>query len=383
MTRSFSFTQSPAPLYDNAWAHRMVKEMSLREKIGQLFVVAATSYNKINSSELVKSLIADYGIGGIIFLGSRTVEDQVSVTRELQQLSRIPLLITLDAEWGLGMRLKNGMSFPFNRELGKLNDTDLVYQVGKEIGRQLAVIGVHMNFAPVIDVDNNPLNPVIGKRSFGDDPECVAQNGIAYAQGLRDAGILACVKHFPGHGDTAADSHHELPKISHKRDRLDVIELYPFRQLIKHSIAAIMIAHLEVPALEPKAKLPTSLSYRTITDLLKHELRFEGLVITDGLRMRGASDHYKPGEVELNAFLAGNDILLCPLNVPKAVTLIEVAIKEGKVTEQDLDARVIKIMQAKAWAFTQQARYNQDNVERDIIGELFTPEAYALKGKVT
>jgi beta-glucosidase-like glycosyl hydrolase len=274
------------------------------------------------------------------------------------------------------MRLKNTVSFPRNAILGAQKDYDLVYEMSQEIGRQLASIGVHMNLAPVVDVNSNPRNPVIGSRSFGDNPHDVALNGIAFARGLHDAGILSCAKHFPGHGDTTTDSHVTLPVVNHPRERLDSIELAPFIELINHQIPAIMTAHLAVPALEPDITKPASLSRAVVTDLLKNELQFTGLVITDGLGMRGASDAYKPGELELQALLAGNDILLCPLDVPKAALLIEQAITDGHFAEQELNHRVEKILRAKAWAFN----HHPESVNPVYdYKQLHTPHAYALQ----
>lgn len=384
--------QKTAPsLFDKDAIESKIKSLSLKEKIGQLFIVAATSnpdyaneaptpkfpYNV--KTEYIKMLIQNHHIGGIIFFRPSTPEKQVAATNEFQKLSNIPLFIALDAEWGLSMRLQETIKFPRNGAFEKVENTDLIYQLGKEIGRQLTLIGVHMNLAPVVDINNNPQNPVIGDRSFGDNPQLVTQKSIAYMQGLLDSGIIACAKHFPGHGDTTVDSHEDLPVINHTRDHLDAIELYPFKQLIEKQVPAIMTAHLAVPALEPNLQVPTSLSYNTTTNFLKNELGFKGLVITDGLGMQGVSKYYEPGHIELNAFLAGNDILLCPLDVPKASMLIENAITQGIISEQELDSRVMKIMLAKAWAFAQNPLALNPVYDQQ---QLHTPAAYLLQKNI-
>lgn len=364
--------------------------MSLREKIGQLFILAAVAdesrhkdfmvtapYNI--TTDYIKHIITTYRPGGIIFLGKGTTKHIVDATNMYQTLSTSPLLIALDAEWGLSMRLQDAVVFPRNTIVGEINDVDLTYQMAQEIGRQLTLIGVHCNLAPVVDVNNNPLNPIIATRSFGDNPELVAQHSIAYMRGLHDAGILSCAKHFPGHGDTTTDSHHDLPVIEHTRSRLDTIELYPFKELIKAGTPAIMTAHLCVPALEP-TRIPTSLSHTVVTDVLKNELGFTGLVITDGLGMKGVTQQYAPGDIELQAFLAGSDMLLCPVDMPKAVALIEQAIINDTVSEQELDARVIKILKAKQWAFSQHPASLHPVYDYE---QLHTAHAYDLQKKLT
>lgn len=248
-------------------------------------------------------------------------------------------------------------------------------------------MGVHINFAPVADINTNPNNPVINHRSFGDNPENVSQKTAAFAQGLHDAGIIACAKHFPGHGDTDVDSHYDLPLIRHDIDRLHDIELTPFKHLIANHIPAIMTAHIAVPslrscelrragpALEKGTNIPASLSYNVVTGLLKKELGFTGLVVTDGLGMRGVTQQYEQGYVELNALLAGNDILLCPVDVPCAIDLIMHAIESKQFSEDELDARVLKILLAKEWVLKQN---NKTNMLYDH-DSLHTQNAYNLK----
>ncbi len=339
----------------------ILNTLTLDQKIGQLFMVAAVSDEESNKAfiertpyrvdkDYVSELITTYHIGGIIFLGTGNSKQQIKRTRYFQQLSSIPLLIGQDLEPGLIMNIRlPEIRWPNSMTLGAIQDLNLIYELGKQIGEQCKKLGVHINFAPVIDVNNNPENPVINIRSFGDDARNVTQKAEAFMRGLQDAGVLACGKHFPGHGDTSQDSHDCIPLIQHDKKRLYSIELYPFKELIKDGIASIMIAHLEVPAFEPDKNRPSSLSKNIVTHLLKEELGFDGLIITDGLGMQGVRKYLDPGEIELQALLAGNDILLCPIDVPKSISLIKKAFQNGRLTEKKLDHHVLKILMAKEW----------------------------------
>ncbi|MFI5333307.1 MAG: glycoside hydrolase family 3 protein [Candidatus Babeliales bacterium] len=362
---SYATQQPPYACVTGDWARSTLASLTLREKIGQLFVVATTScfeqQEEVLAASLFKcaykmdpdhinQLITDYHIGGLIFLYKSTPELQIAATNAYQERSHIPLLIAQDCEWGLSMRLYNTLEFPKNNLLGKIADKQLIYAMGNEVGRQCKALGVHLNCAPVVDVCNNPNNKLLQKRAFGDNPELVAHAGLLMMRGLQDAGIIACAKHFPGHGDTSVDSHTNLPCITHAREHLEQIELVPFKHLIDHGVSAVMLAHLAVPALEPETHHPSSLSYAITTQLLEQELNFTGLKITDGLGMGALTKHYAPGIIELEAFLAGNDILLCPLDVPRAVELIENAVLSNRVSIEDLDRRVLKILYAKEWA---------------------------------
>ena len=377
-------------------AAAMLKKLTLPEKIGQLFMVAAASnfdqpteslatmlhtspYNM--DPEHVKKMIKDHHAGGVIFLFQSEPKTQREWIGMYQKEAKIPLLIAQDLEWGLSMRLNSNpakvVRYPRAMTLGALSEDNeqLIYRMGKEIGSQCAQVGVHMNFAPVVDVNNNPKNPVIHDRSFGDDPKKVARLAALYARGLQDAGIIACAKHFPGHGDTDTDSHLDLPVINHTKKRLNEIELPPFRALIDAGVGAVMNAHLAIPALEATPNRPSSLSYDVVTKLLKQDMGFQGLVVTDGLGMDAITKHYAPGDLEYKAFLAGNDILLCPLDIPRAAELIKQAIQNGNVTEEDLDRRVLKILKAKVWAFEQQRK----NIADDLDAHLIRPEAVELQ----
>ena len=337
-----------------------INNLTLDQKIGQLFMVAAIADEEVAKDfihkksyrmdkEYIEQLIADYHIGGIIYLGKSDFNKQIKRTQHFQNLSAIPLLIGQDLEPGrVGIsRLEQMRGFANNKTLGKNNSIENTYDTAVAIGQLCRALGVHINFAPDADVNNNPNNPVINDRSFGDNPELVTQHAIAFAQGLHDTGTLACAKHFPGHGDTDVDSHFDLPLIPHDKKRLHAIELYPFKRLIAANIPAIMVGHLEVPAFEEQKKLPSSLSRKIVTDLLRKELGFEGLIITDSLHMYGVTKYFNPGEYELYGLLAGNDILLCPFDVPAAVAAIKQAIKDDLISEQEIDTHVAKILHTK------------------------------------
>ncbi len=329
-----------------AWVEATYQKMSLDEKLGQLFMVMVTSDQSKAGIASTKKLIKDHHLGGLIFSTGGPVR-QAQQTNEYQKLSKIPLMIGMDAEWGLAMRLDSTYAFPWNMTLGAIKDNSVVEKVGRQIGLHAKRLGVHINFAPDIDININPKNPIIGNRSFGEDRENVAQKGIAFMKGMEGAGVLSSGKHFPGHGDTEVDSHKALPVIDFDRKRLDSIELYPYRKLIKEGLSSVMVAHLSVPALELKEGFPSSLSEQIIGDVLQEQLNFKGLVFTDALNMKGVSNFAKEGEVELAAFLAGNDILLMPVNVPKAKAKLLEAYKKGRITEERLAHSVKKILMAK------------------------------------
>ncbi len=331
------------------WVDSVLNTLDEDARIGQLFMVAAYSNRDNSHLNELRKLVKNQGIGGLIFFQGGPVR-QAIMTNTLQAEAGVPLFIAMDAEWGLGMRLDSIPNFPRQMTLGAIQDNQLIYTMGAEIARQCRLLGVHINFAPVIDVNSNPENPVIGSRSFGEYKINVAEKGIAYMRGLQQNGILACAKHFPGHGDTNADSHLTLPVIKHDKERLKSIELYPFEQLIKDSLASVMVAHINIPALDNRPNTATTLSPAVVTNLLKKEMGYQGLIFTDALNMKGVSDFYKPGEVDLEAFKAGNDVLLFPEDVPTAVRKIKRAIRRGEINQKEVDERVKKILTAKYWA---------------------------------
>ncbi|WP_017731236.1 glycoside hydrolase family 3 N-terminal domain-containing protein [Nafulsella turpanensis] len=331
------------------WVDSVMNSLDDEEKLGQLFMVAAYSNRDDDHFKELRKLVERQGIGGLIFFQGGPVR-QALITNELQAEADVPLFIAMDAEWGLGMRLDSIPDFPRQMTLGAIQDNQLIYTMGAEIARQLKLLGVHINFAPVVDVNSNPENPVIGTRSFGEYKMNVARKGIAYMRGLQHNGVLASAKHFPGHGDTDTDSHLTLPVIRHNMERLKSVELYPFEQLIKDSLASIMVAHLHVPALDNRPNVATTLSPAAVNDLLKKEIGYKGLIFTDALNMKGVSNFYEPGEVDVEAFKAGNDILLFSEDVPDAIRKLKRAIRRGEIDQKEVDERVRKILMAKYWA---------------------------------
>ena len=330
------------------WADSVYASMNVYERIGQLFMIRAHSDKGPEFEDDVAMLVRDYHVGGLCFFQG-TARRQAELTNRYQGEARIPLMVSMDAEWGLSMRLKGPgiVDMPRQIALGAIKDDTLIYQYGREVARQLRRLGVQVNFAPVADVNNNPRNPVINFRSFGEDRELVAAKSAAYMRGLQDGHVMACAKHFPGHGDTDADSHYELPQIRHDRRRLDSIELYPFRQLVGQGLQGVMVAHLSIPALDSAENRPTTLSRQTVRGLLREEIGFEGLVFTDAMEMKGVSDHFAPGDAELKALEAGNDILLLPRSVPQAFEQICMAIQEGQYPLAELERSVKRILRAK------------------------------------
>lgn len=338
--------ERPAFNSNNKWVDSLYYTLNDSQKIGQLFMVAAYSNQPI-SSEL-NNLVSKFHIGGLIYMKG-TPHVQVAQTNHYQRLAKIPLLISMDAEYGLAMRLDSTLKFPNQLTMGALKNNGLIEQMGFSMSEQLRALGVHVSFSPVVDVNNNPNNPVINFRSFGDDKHKVSQKAASYMFGLQTGKVIACAKHFPGHGDTNTDSHYALPQMNQTEERLDSIELYPFRQLIKNGVASIMVAHLDIPALDKTPNLPSTLSSKIVDELLKQKMAYDGLIFTDALNMKGVADLYEPGESDLKAFLAGNDMLLFPLDVPKSFKKFFEAKKAGLITEKRLEESVKKILAAKYW----------------------------------
>ncbi|NEV94367.1 serine hydrolase [Psychroflexus sp. YR1-1] len=328
------------------WVDSVYSNLSLEEKIGQLFMIDVFTNKSDAELENIANFINTNHIGGIIFSKGNPYR-QAQFTNRIQTENQVPLLIGMDAEWGLAMRLDSTYAFPWNMTLGAIKDTSIVRKVGYQIGKHNKRLGVHINFAPVADINTNPDNPIIGNRSFGETKEVVISHAVALMKGMHEAGILTSAKHFPGHGDTQQDSHLTLPTIDFSEQRIRAIELEPFRALIREGVSSIMVAHLNVPSLESRPNFPSSLSPKIVSQLLKEELGFHGLVITDALNMKGVSDNNTPGEVDLKAFQAGSDILLISENVPKAIENIKRAIKNDKISEKRLAYSVKKILYAK------------------------------------
>ena len=321
------------------WVESRLAKMTLKEKIGQLFIHTVPLHDTEANRKNIRNAIKEYKIGGILFSDGKVV-NQVTLTNYAQELADIPLMITFDGEWGLNMRLKEIPAFSRNRVMGCIQDNELLYEYGKEVARQFREIGVHVNFAPVADVDNNPLNPVINTRSFGGDVRNVTGKVIAYSRGLEDGGVLSVSKHFPGHGDTNVDSHKALPVLKFTRERLDSIEMYPFRKAIEAGLGGVMVGHLEIPALSKK---PSSLSPE-ILDILQEEFGFKGIAFTDALEMKGVSNNLN---VCAQALMAGNDMLLPPRNLKREMDGVLAAVKAGKLTEEYLTEKCRKVLTFK------------------------------------
>jgi beta-N-acetylhexosaminidase len=344
-----AFPQYPAFMEaDQVWVDSVMNELSLEERIAQMIMVYGYSNMGVDHEKMVLRQIKRHKVGGILFFQGEPMK-QARLTNRYQEASKVPILVAIDGENGLGMRLSNTMTYPSMMTLGAISDNSLLYRLGNDMALQFKRLGIHMNLAPVADINNNPSNPVIGSRSFGEDRKNVSEKVIALMEGMQDQGLLVAAKHFPGHGDTDTDSHHALPIIAHDMERLDSIELYPFQEAIKRGLTGIMVAHLQVPALDDRDNRATTLSRPAITELLKEEMDFRGLIITDALNMKGLSSFFEPGEREVEAVIAGNDILLMPSDVGKAITFIKRAVKNGDISEADIDKSCQKILQAKYW----------------------------------
>jgi beta-glucosidase-like glycosyl hydrolase/CubicO group peptidase (beta-lactamase class C family) len=341
------------------WVDSVYNSLSLNEKIGQLYMVQVFSNGDGQSKDDILKLIEDNKIGGIIYSKGGPIR-QAQLNNQLQAASATPLLIGMDAEWGLSMRLDSTYSFPWNMTLGAVKNNELIEQTGRQLGEHCKRLGVHFNFAPVVDINTNPNNPIIGNRSFGEDRDNVTEKALAFMKGMQSAGVLANAKHFPGHGDTSSDSHKTLPTIDFLAKRIDSIELYPYKKLIKKGLSSVMVGHLNVPSLTGQEGLPSSISSIIIKDILKERLKFKGLIFTDALTMKGVSEYVSPsidgnkinrldtaGDVDLAAFLAGNDVMLMSENVAAGINKIAVAYQTGKITEKRLAHSVKKILMAK------------------------------------
>jgi beta-N-acetylhexosaminidase len=331
------------------WVDSVYQSLTPRERIAQLIMVAAFSNKGPEHQAAIERLIRDEGIGGLAFFQGGPVR-QVDLVNRYQSLSKVPLLMAMDAEWGLAMRLDSTPRYPFQMALGAIQKPEMIRGLGAEVAAELKATGIQMNFAPVVDVNSNPDNPVINYRSFGEDPRQVAGHGLAYMNGMQENGILAVAKHFPGHGDAGTDSHLALPVINRSRAQLDSVELYPFKQLIGAGLASVMIAHLNVPALGTGKDRPTTLSSSVVNGLLRDSLGFKGLVVTDALNMKGVTASTPPGEIEVEALQAGNDLLIYVTNVRLAITRIEKAIRKGILTEADIEKHCKAVLRAKYWA---------------------------------
>jgi beta-glucosidase-like glycosyl hydrolase len=364
----YSYSQNPLVSDDavkqEVWVDSIYNTLSIDQKIGQLFTIWVATKQGDDKMKEVSSIIEKNHLGGLIFsLGN--IKDQAKYTNIFQSISKVPLLIGMDAEWGIGMRLDDAFSFPYNMTLGALNDDSLIYNVGKRIGVHAKRIGVHINFAPVTDINTNPNNPIIGSRSFGEDKINVTKKSLSYLKGMQSVGIMGSAKHFPGHGDTSTDSHKTLPVINFSAKRINDVELFPYKELIKNNLSTVMVAHMEVPSLEKEPKMPSTLSKNIISKLLKKKLKFEGLVITDAMDMKGVVDFNKNQSADVGALLAGNDVLLMPDDLDESTKSIKKAINDGIITEKRLKYSVKKILMAKYKA----GLYKKNKIDLENIVE--------------
>ena len=328
----------------NHWVDSVFDSMSFEERVGQLFMVVADPKSDTRNMNKIMRYVNEIKAGGILFSKGDPLT-QAEVTNRVQKASRVPMLVALDGEWGLSMRLNGTTRFPKNMMLGAIEDNALMEAYGEEVARQCREMGIHINFAPVIDVNSNVNNPVIGLRSYGENPAAVAEKGIAYARGLEHGGIISVSKHFPGHGDTSEDSHKTLPVIRHDWDRLDSVELFPFKQYIAEGFSGIMTGHLYVTALD-KGRTPTSFSKATVTDLLRDTYDFQGLCFTDALQMKGATTKRRDNP-SVKALLAGNDVVLAPAAPINDFTAVKEAIEDGTLSLEEMESKCLKILRYK------------------------------------
>ena len=348
------------------YADSLYQQLSLDEKIGQLYIVAL--YNNRGEEEIQKTrnLVEKEKIGGLILMQDNA-EKHIQLLNEFQEKSRVKMMIGIDGEWGLFQRFPAAHKFPWAMTLGAIQDNSLIYEMTSKIAEDCKRMGIYWDFAPVVDVNTNPANPIIGNRSFGSDINNVIAKGLSYAQGLQDNGVLASMKHFPGHGDTDTDSHLDLPVVSHNLERLNSVELAPFKALLDKKIGGVMVAHLYVPALEKQSGIPASVSYELITNLLKKSYQYNGLIITDALNMNAVAKKFPAGELDLRAFKAGNDIMLFSQDVPNGKALIKSALEKGEISENRLAESVKKILKTKYLLGLQNLKsINSENINEDL-----------------
>jgi len=327
------------------WAVKKLSSMTLEEKIGQFFMVSAYSNQGEDQLREVERMVADDKVGGVIFFQGEK-DNLVSSIKRLQLAARIPLLIAMDAEWGTNMRIFDGERFPYAYTLGAADDVDLSERIASMMAMECREMGIHVNFSPVADVNSDPKNPVIGFRSFGENPKKVADHVRAFIRGMESNGVMTSVKHFPGHGNTDKDSHFELPTVSQSLKTIEAIDLFPFREGIRVGTSSVMIGHLNVPALD-NSGTPSSLSKKIIQDLLQKEMGFKGIVISDALNMKAVADKYGKAEVSVKAFQAGCDILLCPESLNEAIKAIKAKVEKGDIAKKEIDERCMKLLKAK------------------------------------
>ncbi len=363
------------------WAEMKIKDMTIREKIAQMIITYSDGYyngENDNSFKRLRNLIENEKIGGVIFFKGRALEE-ANLINKLQALSETPLLISQDFERGTAMRLEDGSLYPNNMGIGATRNPDLAYQMGLQIAKECRALGVHQNYSPVVDVNNNPLNPIINVRSFGEDPNLVSVMGDAMIRGLQDGKVIATAKHFPGHGDTDIDTHNDLPEINNDMKRMDDVELVPFVSAIKSGVKSVMVAHISFPALNKTPFIPATLSPEIVNGLLIEKLGFKGLVITDALNMDGLTKHFNTKEVAIRCVNAGIDLILMPQGEIKTIDAIENAVKKGEISEERINISVKKILEAKEWLKLNENKYIN---EGEVLNTINNQDAQLLSEKI-
>lgn len=342
------------------WVDSVFNKLSKKQKIAQMFFVAAYSNKSKRFTDSIAKVIKKEKVGGLVFFQGGPGR-QIALTKQYQKAAKVPLLIASDGEWGLGMRLDSTIAYPYQMALGAVQNKELIYKMGLEVAKDFKRVGMHMNLAPDVDVNNNAKNPVINYRSFGENKYNVTEKAGAYLKGMQDGGLLVSIKHYPGHGDTDVDSHYDLPQLKFTRERLDSLEMYPFKELIKQGAAGVMIAHMNIPALDPTPNMPSTLSKPIVTGILRDEQKFEGIIISDAMGMKGVVKFFKDGEADVMGIIAGNDILELSENSKRAVAMVKQAIKDQRLTMDRIDESVKKILTAKYWAGL--------NVKQELVQE--------------
>ena len=343
---SVSFSQYRSRLTVDKWVDSVFNSLTPEQRIAQLMVIRAHSNLGADHVAKVTSDIQQYNVGALCFFQGGPIR-QANLTNYYQSIAKTPLMVTIDGEWGVGMRLDSVTKFPYQLTLGAMDNQRLVYEMGVAVGEQCKRLGIHVNYAPVVDINNNPANPVIGYRSFGEDKYKVAKFGIAYMKGMQDAGIMACAKHFPGHGDVDVDSHLDLPVINKNRQQLDSMELYPFREIFNAGVGSVMVAHLSIPSIDATEHVATSISKNSVTGVLRNDLNYQGLTFTDALEMKGVAKYFPGGVISVEALIAGNDMLCLPEDVGKAIDAIKNAIEERRLSWDDINDKVKRVLKAK------------------------------------
>ncbi len=374
--------------HQQRWVDSVYKKMSRRRKVAQLFFIRAQPSLGPAYADSIADIIGSEKLGGVIFFKGGPVQ-QAALINRYQKLVKVPLLVAMDGEWGVGMRLDSTISYPYQMTLGAVQDNTLIYKMGQQVAWDFKRLGMQMNLAPDMDINNNPDNPVINYRSFGDNKYNVAAKGIAYLKGMQDAGLLTTAKHFPGHGDTNVDSHLDLPQLPFSRQRLDSLEEYPFREAIKAGISGVMIAHMNIPALDDTKNLPSTLSKPIVTGVLKDSLGFRGLVVSDAMEMKAVVKYFPNGEADVKAFLAGNDIIELSENTARAIKMIRKLCRKNGEIDKELEVRVKKILAAKYWAgLNHYQEVPLDNLvedlnrpaARDLVQQLSDAAVTVIKG---